>query len=313
MTTLFRTSLAAGLLFTTLFTARAQAVPNGDFETWAVRDGVDTPVDWLTTDDILRAERFAQELLPTGTFTKTTDAHGGTYALRLESKATPRGVALAIVGLGKRLPSNSELGAGLPFTARPAVLQFYYKLSGPQSPVADEVPAAAIELTRTVNGQVETIAFSYLQLPTPTDTYMLAQIPIEYESAATPDSVHLAFVTNGDSDLFGNGVAGTVLQIDDISFTGTATATRDAKLAAAISVWPNPSPDGRYVLGATEPALLAAPLTVLDATGRIVRREAAPGRSAAPTRALDLSGLPAGIYTLQLATPRGLVTRKLVR
>ncbi|WP_375417697.1 T9SS type A sorting domain-containing protein, partial [uncultured Hymenobacter sp.] len=80
-----------------------------------------------------------------------------------------------------------------------------------------------------------------------------------------------------------------------------------------ISVWPNPSPDGRYVLGATEPALLAAPLTVLDATGRVVRREDAPGRSAVATRALDLSGLPTGIYTMQLATPRGLVTRKLVR
>lgn len=311
MKILFRTSLAAGLLFKTLTTAQAQAVPNGGFETWAVRDGADTPVDWLTTDDILRSADEGLALLPTGTFTKTTDAHGGTYALQLESKATPRGVVLAIVGLGRKLPSNSELGGGLPFTARPAVLQFYYKLSGPQSPVADEAPAAFIELTRTVNGQVETIAYSYLTFPTPTATYTLAQIPIEYESAAVPDSVHIAFVTNGESDLFGDGVAGTVLQIDDISLTGTATATRDAKLAAAISVSPNPSPEGRYVLGAAEPALLAAPLTVLDATGRVVRREAAPSQF--PTRALDLSGLPTGIYTLQLFTPRGLVTRKLAR
>lgn len=315
MKLLFRTTLAAGLLLTALTTAHAQAVPNGGYETWATRDGVDSPTDWLTTDDVL-AELFDQRV-PTGTFTKTTDVHGGAYALRLESKNVsigplPLGAVPGATSLGRKLASNSELGGGLPFTGRPAVLQFYYKLTGPQSPVADDGAYAAIELTRTVNGEVETVAYAEHTFTTVTPAYTLHQLTLEYKSSAAPDSIRILFGT-GEFDLAGDGTAGTVFQIDDISLTGTATATRDAKLAAAISVSPNPSPDGRYVLGATEPALLAAPLTVLDATGRVVRREAAPSRSAAPTRTLDLSGLPAGIYTMQLVTPRGLVTRKLAR
>lgn len=254
---------------------------------------------------------------PTGTFTKVTDVHGGAFALRLETKtvATPLGPAIVsgAVSLGNKVNSNSDLGGGLPFTGRPATLQFYYKLSGPQAPVASDGALAEVELTRTVNGRAEIVATARLQLSTVSATYVLAQVPLKYTLAAVPDSVHVVFGTadqNSDND----ATVGTVLQVDDVSFTGTATATRDAALAANLSVWPNPSPDGRYVLGGAEPALLAAPLTVLDATGRIVRREAAPGRSAAAaTRTLDLSGLPAGVYTVQLFTPRGLVTRKLVR
>ena len=81
---------------------------------------------------------------------------------------------------------------------------------------------------------------------------------------------------------------------------------------AALTVAPNPSPDGRYQLSSPNAGLLAAPLTVLDATGRVVRREAAapPATSA---RTLDLSALPGGIYTMQLLMPTGMVTRRLTR
>lgn len=104
---------------------------------------------------------------------------------------------------------------------------------------------------------------------------------------------------------------GTTLRIDEISFVGTGAATRDAALNAAFSAAPNPSPNGCYLLQGLTPAQLAAPLTVLDATGRMVRCEAAAPTAAA--RTLDLSALPVGIYTVQLLTADGLVTRKLAR
>ncbi|WP_375418349.1 hypothetical protein, partial [uncultured Hymenobacter sp.] len=256
MKLLFRTTLAAGLLLTALTTAHAQAVPNGGYETWAARDGVDSPTGWLTIDDIFAADPFGQVLFPnpTGTFTKVTDVHGGTFALRLETKtiATLFGPAAVpgAVSLGNKVNSNSDLGGGLPFTSRPAMLQFYYKLSGPQASATGNTALARVELTHTVNGEAETIATAQLTLTTVTSTYVLAQAPLTYTSAAVPDSVHIVFGT-ADPDSDDDATVGTVLQIDDISFMGTATATRDAKLAAAISVWPNPSPDGRYVLGAT--------------------------------------------------------------
>lgn len=311
MKKLLRTGLAAGLLFAAGAPAHAQAVANGGFETWAARNGVDSPTGWLTIDDVVVA------LLPvsfaTGTFTKTTDAHGGTYALRLESKATLLGIVPGGVTLGTKLGSLTGDPGGLPFTGRPTTLQFYYKLTGTQPPVAANGAFAEVSLTRTVNGQSVAVATGEQVFTTVTSAYALAQVPLVYTSSAAPDSVHVSFgsglidVSTGAPT---GGTAGTVFQIDDVAFTGTATATRDAALAAALAVAPNPSLGGRYVLSAPA-ALLAAPLAVVDATGRTVRREGAPA-AATTTRTLNLAGLADGVYTLQLFTDKGLITKKLV-
>ena len=91
---------------------------------------------------------------------------------------------------------------------------------------------------------------------------------------------------------------------------GTVTAARSAALSAALSVAPNPSPDGRYLLSGP-PALLAGPLAVVDLTGRVVYREAAVAAGAA-TRPLRLTGLAAGLYTLQLSAGANLLTQKVI-
>ncbi|AMJ66632.1 T9SS type A sorting domain-containing protein [Hymenobacter sp. PAMC 26628] len=312
MKKLLRTGLAVGLLFAAGAPARAQAVANGGFETWAARSGTDAPTGWLTVDDVIAA--LSPVRLATGTFTKTTDVHGGAYALRLETKATLFGVVPGGVVLGTKLgPLTAAAPAGLPFTGRPTALQFYYKLTGAQPPVATNGAFAEVSLTRTVNGQSVVVAVGAQTFSAVTPAYTLAQVPLVYASSATPDSVHISFgsglidVSTGAPT---GGTAGTVFQIDDVAFAGTATATRDAALAAALTVAPNPSPGGRYVLRAPA-ALLAAPLAVVDATGRTVRREEPPAAGTA-TRTLDLAGLAGGVYTLQLFTDKGLITKKLL-
>ncbi|OGX90355.1 T9SS type A sorting domain-containing protein [Hymenobacter coccineus] len=311
MKKLLRTALAAGLLFAAGAPARAQAVANGGFDTWAARSGTDAPTGWLTVDDVIAAllTRF-----PTGTFTKTTDAHGGTYALRLETKATLLGVVPGGVTLGTKLgPLTAAAPAGLPFTGRPAMLQFYYKLTGPQPTAAADRAFVEVSLTRTVGGQSVVVAAGAQTFSTVAAAYALAQVPLVYASSAAPDSVHISFgsgLVDVSTGAPTGGTAGTVFQVDDVAFTGTATATRDAALAAALTVAPNPSPGGRYVLRAPA-ALLAAPLAVVDAAGRTVRREGAPTAGTA-ARTLDLAGLAAGVYTLQLFTDKGLITKKLL-
>ncbi|MGI4883388.1 MAG: T9SS type A sorting domain-containing protein [Janthinobacterium lividum] len=307
MKTLFRMSFALGLLGAGLATAHGQTIPNGGFETWAARNAVDSPTGWLTTDELVAA--ISPISFATGTFTKVTDAHSGTYAARLESKTTPLAVAPGALVVGSKVGPTTSAPGGIPFTGRPTMLQFYYKLSGTQPATASEGAFAQVALTRTVNGTVQTLATAKQVFSTVTSTYVLAQVPLTYTSSAMPDSVHL-ILSSGVISLTGT-TAGTVFLVDDVSFTGTATATRDAALSATLSVAPNPSADGRYVLSGAAPALLAAPLAVVDATGRVVRREAARAGNAA-TRALDLSGLAAGLYTLQLLADQGLLTKKLV-
>lgn len=298
-------ALRAGLASAALLlaaTASAQTIPNGNLDTWATRNGVEAPTNWLTTDDLLGG------FLRTGTVVKTTVAREGTYAAQLQTMSLPGiGGVPGILILGNSLRSSASLPGGLPFTARPGSLRFYYQLQGSQA-LADSA-AMVVVLTRRLNGTTTVVAGGSYDFPALASSYTLVTVPLQYVSGLAPDSVAMVFFS-GNSQTVN---AGSVLRIDDIAFTGTATATRDAALAASLSIAPNPSPDGRYHLSSPDPTLLAAPLSVLDATGRLVRQDAPLAQPAGPERTLDLNALPAGIYTVQLHTPRGLLTRKLVR
>ena len=302
MKTLFPSlrALVAGAGLLAAVPAPAQTFPNSNFETWTTRGGVEVPANWLTTDDLLGG------LFPTGTVTKTTAAHGGSFAVQLQTQ-TVLGTAPfpGIVILGTRLNRSTTGLGGLPFTARPRSLQFYYQLSGARA-VPDSA-AMFVLLTRRVGGAPTVVAGGQYVFTAPAPAYTLVTVPLQYTSGLAPDSVALVFFS-------GNArvpTAGTQLRIDDVAFTGTAAATRDAALNAALLVGPNPSPDGRYLLQGLAPALLGAQLLVLDAAGRVVR----PAATTAPTpaRALDLSALPPGLYTVLLFTPDGLITRRLAR
>ena len=307
MKTPFRYLLAlAGGLLAQAAQAQAPAPANGNFETWTARFNGDSPTGWLTTDDIA-AEFLGSPLpFPTNTIQKSTVRHGGAFAAQLQTQLIPGfGEAPGVLLVGTRVATGPDFPGGIPFTGRPARLEFYYTLSGAQA-LADSATVQVL-LTATVNGVNTEVGKANYLFRNTAAAYTLVALPITYSLGIRPDSVRLAFST-GDANLIH---VGTTLSIDYVVFAGTATATRDAALNAAISIAPNPSPDGRFLLSA-EAALLAAPLTVLDATGRVVLHEAAPA-TVAPARTLDLSGLPGGIYTVQLLTPRGLVTRKLVR
>ena len=297
-------ALGAGLGLLAAAPAPAQTVPNGNFETWAIRGGVEAPSSWLTTDDLLGG------IFGSGTVTRTTVARSGASAVQLQTQNVLGAAQFpGIIILGNTLAGGSiGVPGGLPFTARPRTLQFYYQLQGAQA--LSDSAGMVVLLTRRVNGTATLVAGASYFFPGQAASYTLASLPLQYTSGLAPDSVSMIFFSGTANTV----TAGTVLRIDDISFTGTVTASRDAALAASLSVVPNPSPDGRYRLLSTEPALLAAPLAVLDATGRVVRRQPAPAPPLPTTaRPLDLSDLPGGLYVVQLLVPGGVVTRRLSR
>jgi hypothetical protein len=289
---------------------QAQTFPNSNLDTWVMRNNIEAPANWLVTNDILPALLQLPFPISANNVTKSADARTGPFAAQLQtSTATilgqPAGTVPALMLLGTRVAGGDDVPGGLPFTARPAQMQFAYKLTG-ASALTDSA-AIGVQLTRTVGGNTDVVAEAAILRLTPTSTYTLQSLPLQYFSSAQPDSVRILIVS-GSADRV---TLGTTLLINDISFGGIATATRDAALAASISVSPNPSTDGRYTFHAPEPGLLAAPLTVLDATGRVVRREVAPRPSATGAgRTLDLSDLSKGLYTVQLLTNRGMVTKK---
>ena len=87
----FRVGVVAIATFL-LTSAHAQTVANLNFETWANRSnsvsgGVEAPTNWQTSDDIISGTLSLPIPTSTATVSKTVDAHGGTYAARLETKS----------------------------------------------------------------------------------------------------------------------------------------------------------------------------------------------------------------------------------
>ena len=308
---LYRPSILLAVSLLSFGTARAQqAVPNGTMETWAVRNG-NAPAQWQTTDDVLNAELPGFPL--SNAVTRSATFHGGSFAAQLANSTTFLGVVPGFIVLGNSLgdinsiDSLAQLG-GLPYTSRPARMQFYYRFSGTiASP--DDRPLVRIALTKTTGGVRQVVASAHRYLTAAT-TYTLADFPLIYQRGFLPDSVHIAF---GSGDFDGASFTlGNTLLIDDITLTGNVLATRDAQLQAALTAYPNPSSTGLFALSAPETALLAAPLTVTDALGRIVLRQSAAPVDGSGSRTVDLRQQTAGIYCLRLETTRGPVIKQLV-
>lgn len=240
-----------------------------------------------------------------GAVTKTTTAHGGTYAANLttQSVAVLNGAAFPGVALlGSKMGPN--LIGGASYTSRPAQMQFYYQYTGP---VTDSA-TAIVYITNTVGGQANPLGQGVKILTPTTGTYTLASVPITYTSSAAPDSVRIIFISGNAR----TPTVGSSLKVDDVALVGTALATRaDAALQEKLTVSPNPSTDGRFQLSAPDaPALTSAALTVLDMTGRVVRQQPAlPVPSS--SRELDLNGLRAGIYLLRVDSKDGALVRPL--
>ncbi|MEM6770140.1 MAG: DVUA0089 family protein [Bacteroidota bacterium] len=83
-------------------------------------------------------------------------------------------------------------------------------------------------------------------------------------------------------------------------------------LDAALTAYPNPTA-GLLTVTIEDFAIATGELTVRDLSGRTILRRAVNNTPPSWTEQLDLSSYPAGIYTLQVTTPEGQLTRRIVR
>lgn len=305
-------------------TVVAQALPNATFETWSSPYGVEAPASWLTTDDVY-ASYFgvARGTYNLGAVSKSTDAHGGSYAVKLTSTvASYNNAAVTIPGevvLGARAGLYEYLGlplGGAPYTARPTQMQFFYKFSGA---LADSA-LALVYFTKTTNGKPTVIGLGGQYLA-PATAYTAATVSISYTDTTIPDSVHVVFASGYSQLLYkkpqqlpfpANITAGATLLVDDVALTGAPLAVRaTATVQDLLTVAPNPSPGGHFVISSPDkPELAASPLQVLDALGRAVVQQPAQVTPSGP-RELDLSSLSTGIYLLRLDSRQGTIVRQL--
>ena len=286
-------------------TASAQAVPNGNFENWELRGGSERPVDWSTTDDLLDVIGVP---VISNAVSKTADKQSGSSAVKLENKAVFGGLATGgFLALGTLPDLEAEEFLGVPFTSRPTHLQFHYKQTG--TDIANDSAQVIVALTRYVNGHREVVGGAESLLRDAPSSYTLMSLPLQYLSTAVPDSMFLMFESATAEEF----TLGNALYLDNIAFTSTVAATRNADLAKAMQVYPNPSATGLFTLttAGRDAELAGATLTVTDSQGRTVLRQAY-SRATQP-RTIDLQSQPSGLYILRLDTPKGRVVQRLTK
>ncbi|QNP50978.1 hypothetical protein H9L05_12615 [Hymenobacter qilianensis] len=182
-------------------TAAAQStLANGTFEAWVTASNVEAPTQWITSDEIGAA------ILPLAIngVSKSTEAHAGQFAARLMFKS----LSIPLVGtipvpavllLGtetplinpNNLPRTQEdilrlRPGGIPFTARPTSMQFWFKYTGASTETGQ------VGLVLSKSGQI--IGQTSIQLTGGVPDYRQINLPITYTATTAPDTLRIFFV-----------------------------------------------------------------------------------------------------------------------
>lgn len=216
--------------------AQTGAVPNSGMETWTNYFFIyDEPNGW-TTSNQLKLLDFNNPV----TVFKSTDKYSGTYAARIETKAFPTAPAEEFDTLGFMLSGTIDFNTGdfkgFPYSSRPAKLSYYMKYA----PAAGDTGGVYTQLTKwdASLGTRILVASGGTQFTQAAGSYTLRETELIYLTSDVPDSALIIFAS---SDFLNTSPqAGSVLFIDQVNFTGTATSIGERASSVGVKAFPNP-------------------------------------------------------------------------
>ena len=276
--------IVSAVLFSSSLSAQFQ-IPDAGFEAWTPGTGgqfEEPSSNWWTSLNSLRG------LGGPVTVEKTTDAHSGTYAAKMQSAQWTTLLLPGLLVCGDFDPfSSTFILTGQPFTERPLSFTGWYKYF----PVSGDSAGIAAVLTHwnTATQSRDTIGIAAVVLYDTVSAYTEYVLPFYYNSTDTPDSLILALVSSqGGSDFLGQ--VGSTLYADDLSFT-SATSTPEPSLGFA-HVSPNPCSSTLRVSMAITGSVHAE---LLDLRGKLLHSITSQGEIE-----MGVADLPSGTYLLRL-------------
>jgi len=248
-------------LFLALFfslTALSQAIPNGSLEDWET-SGYKNPLHWDTSN-------LSIAFINVTTVKKETNGYSGNCA-RLESvkpSMMTSSIAPGLITLGTFvvdvLAETGDIIGGIPWTTRPAFFNTYYKYI-PKSGDSCFIAIGFFKynaLTQTTD-TIGTAAFSTSATVT---EWTELNLEIEWLTNEYPDSMNIIIMS---SDGLGTPRQGTVLYVDELSFSGTVGVNSIANFDNLVSIYPNPACDFITLLYSNN-----ANISIIDMLGREV-------------------------------------------
>jgi len=269
------------------FELKAQNVPNGGFENWTSFGLYEMPDSWQTTDSISLTQG-------THSVTKeTVNIHSGTYAMKL----TPFTYILTIPGTasnGHINYSTLAIEGGTPDTVRHAKLDGWYQFA----PVSNDSCTILVTLYKwnSSTSMRDVVGGGAFCTQTAAATYTPFEITLDYASSSTPDSVLIVVY----SSALGGSHMGTVLYVDDLSFSGIAGVNELPASVQSIHVYPVPAGNELNVDLALSKKVRSS-FVITDVSGRKMISHAMNQSK----EKIDISALASGNYFYNLVDDGG--------
>jgi len=236
----------------------AQTIPNGDFENWTGGN----PNSWATYNDLAALIGITSPPV-----TQQSPAPSGNSYL----KAVARYSILAgtnlpgLALLGNANPITGTGSNGVPFTQTPLFFSgvFKHETVSPNDSmliVCQLTKWDPITNTQTIVGA----AFEY-NFGTTVSNWTNFSLPIQYQSADTPDSLSIIIASIGED--------GAAVSVDNLAFSTTGIGVSNIQLTEkSITMFPNPASSQTLLdLSAIEDQFAqGVKIEVIDLTGRTV-------------------------------------------
>lgn len=186
-------------------------IPNADFENWEEINYTD-PAHWVTANYFTAL--FGGDI----SATQSTDAHSGTYAIRIEAVETvipsDEGMEETVGGFAIAFDDGFDVNdemPSIPIDFNPSELTGYYKYS----PASIDVAMIYVILRDSENNEYE---FSNFLLPAA--NYTAFSVPFEYPEGTNITELSILASTSVDFiDGSGSSELGSILFLDDIDLT----------------------------------------------------------------------------------------------
>jgi hypothetical protein len=198
------------IVFFTITAAGQDSIPNGNFESWNTGT-FNYPENYPYTSN---SEAFFRYDIPFNVV-KTTDVYHGTYAVEISSISsatdTPFGY---IVNTNPNNGDPSSWTGGVPYSQMPVGMRGYYKYNVEAADSGTIIVAFSKEGIN-IGTYIHKVSGIH-------DTYALFNFTFNPALSLSPDSVAIA-AASSDVMVSDNGVPGSILMLDSLSFTGVTS------------------------------------------------------------------------------------------
>ncbi len=194
------------LLFCAIsFSLFAQSIPNGSFENWSQQTYYEDPDQFTSTNPL---SYVATE---TANVTKTTDAHSGNFAAKMETIGSAGGPVFGAVFIGQL--GESTINGGVPFVERPDSVKGFAKYN------IESLDTAYVAVMFKLFGAP--IGICMIQFIGSQNEWEEFSAPVSWlVPIISPDSMATGIVS---SSLFAQPIIGSTITVDDVHFVGATT------------------------------------------------------------------------------------------